>query len=112
MQYCANGIKSWPSAIATLDAVEVQSSNAQPEKFTLTTKFTFTANNQQYSCTQSPYSILTTTSKSSAVSLRDDVLNSDEYIVYYNPVDTNESFYVFNGFLSWSDYERLLKRPE
>ncbi|HSC66723.1 MAG TPA: hypothetical protein VLC79_03460 [Cellvibrio sp.] len=112
MQYYATGIKSWPSVAAILDSVEVQNSNAQTDKFTLATKLTFTINNQQYSCTQSPYSVLTTSAKSAAMSLRDDIINSDEYAVYYNPVDTKESFYVFNGFLSWSDYERLLKRPD
>ena len=111
MQYCATAIKSWPTAPAILDSVEVEqlATNGQPEKFKLITKFTFEVNGQQYSCAQSPYTALTTNSNMTARSLRHDIINSGEYFIYYNPDKTQESFYIFNGFLSWSDYELLVK---
>gem|GEM_PF-4608596 len=111
MLYCAAGIKSWPTATATLDAVEIQqvATNGQPAKFQLIVKFIFEVNGQQYSCENSPYTALTTHSSNAASSLRDEIINTGEYFIYYNPANAQESFYVFNGFLSWSDYELLVK---
>lgn len=114
MQYCNTGVRSWPTMPATLDSVEVQSviASGQPEKFKLITKLTFEVKGQQYSCTQSPYNLLTTASNTAALSLRDDIINSGEYFIYYNPANAKESFYIFNGFSSWSDYEILLRKPD
>lgn len=107
IQYCTTGIRSWPTAKATLDSVDVQ----QPtdSTFQLALKLTFEVNGQQYSCTTSPYTELTTDSNKAALSLRDDIINSGEYFVYYNPANAQESFYIVNGFLSWSDYQLLVK---
>jgi hypothetical protein len=110
MRYCSTGIKSWPTTPATLDSIEVQAvTNSQPEKFKLITQFTFQVNGQPYSCSQSPYSELTTASNVAAQSLQNDITSGGEYLIYYNPANANESFYIFNGFLSWSDYEMLVK---
>lgn len=111
MQYCNTGIRTWATAPAALDSVEVQriNSQGQPGKFKLITRFTFEVNGQTYSCSRSPYSELTTTSNVAALSLQNDISSNGEYVIYYNPADAKESFYAFNGFLSWSDYELLLK---
>lgn len=112
MQYCATGIKSWTTAPAILESVEVKTvtPDGQSQKFKLAIKLTFDVSGQQYSCTQSPYSSLTTHSNVTAALLRDDIISSGEYSIYYNPSDPKESFYLFNGFSSWSDYELLLKK--
>ena len=107
IQYCSTGIRSWPTATATLDSVEVQQPTSST--FQLATTLLFEVNGQQYSCTTSPYNELTTTSNKAALSLRDDIMNSGEYFVYYNPDNAQESFYIVNGFLSWSDYQLLVK---
>lgn len=111
MRYCITGIKSWPTAVATLESAEIQSAaaNGQSAKFQLATKLQFEVNGQRYSCEKSPYVSLSTHSNNAALSLRDEIINAGEYFVYYNPANAQESFYVFNGFLSWSDYELLVK---
>src|SRR6187551_906674 len=111
MLYGAAAIKSWPTAIATLDSVEIKQvvTNGQAAKFQLVVKFIFEVNGQQYSCENSPYTALTTHSNNAASSLRDEIINTGEYFIYYNPTNAQESFYIFNGFLSWSDYELLIK---
>ena len=111
MRYCTTGIKSWPTATATLDSIEIQraTTDGQPAKFQLATKFLFEVNGQQYSCEKSPYIALSTNSNNAALSLRDEINNAGEHFIYYNPANAQESFYIFNGFLSWSDYELLVK---
>lgn len=114
MQYCNTGVRSWSTAPATLDSAEVQTVavDGQSQKFKLAIKLTFEVNGQQYVCTQSPYSSLPTALNITATSLRNDVTSSDEHFIYYNPTNPKESFYLFNGFSSWSDYELLLKKPD
>lgn len=114
IQYCNTGVRSWSTAPATLDSVEVQTVtvNGQSQKFKLAIKLTFEVKGQQYSCTQSPYNSLTTPLSTTAASLRDDITSSGEYFIYYNPADPKESFYLFNGFSSWLDYELLLKKSD